>query len=100
MSIAPDDLLSNAKRLCEGNQEWIDNLRASYYLIIPKISINSEIAKRELMIAPILQGVLRSVEARLNLEYPIEIDNYLLTLRAKTLSIMTWRFAPLRLCVR
>jgi len=61
----------------EIDQEWIDNLRASYYLIIPKISINSEIAKRELMIAPILHGVIRNVEARLNIEYPIEIDDRL-----------------------
>jgi hypothetical protein len=59
------------------DQQWINHLRASYYLIIPKISIDSEIAKRELMIAPILHGVLRKVEARLNIEYPVEINDRL-----------------------
>ncbi len=34
------------KKSTELDQELIENLRSSYYSIIPKISINSEIAKR------------------------------------------------------
>jgi hypothetical protein len=55
----------------------IENLRSSYYAIIPKISVNSEAAKREIMIAPILHGVIRTVEAKLNIEYAIEVDDKL-----------------------
>jgi len=65
------------KKSTELDQELIENLRSSYYSIIPKISINSEIAKREVMIAPILQAVIKTVEAKLNIEYPIEVDEKL-----------------------
>ncbi len=61
----------------EIDEELIENLRSSYYAIIPKISVNSEIAKRELMIAPILHGVIRTIDARLNIEYCIEVDERL-----------------------
>lgn len=55
----------------------IADLRDAYYTLIPKISINSEIAKRELMIAPILHAVMRSVDARLDVEYPVDVDEKL-----------------------
>jgi len=58
----------------EINPEIIEHLRSAYYAIIPKISTNSEIAKRELMIAPLLHAVLRISAARLNVEYAIEVD--------------------------
>ena len=54
-----------------------ESLRASYYAIIPKVSVNSETAKRELMIAPVLHGVLRITDARLNIEYPVDVDERL-----------------------
>ncbi|HEY9701799.1 MAG TPA: hypothetical protein V6C58_05105 [Allocoleopsis sp.] len=59
------------------DQELIDNLRSTYYLLIPKVSLNSEIAKRELIIAPLLHGVIRKIDVRLNIEYTIEIDDRL-----------------------
>ncbi len=59
------------------DQELIDNLRSTYYLLIPKVSLNSEIAKRELIIAPLLHGVIRKIDVRLNIEYAIEIDDRL-----------------------
>jgi hypothetical protein len=65
------------KKSTELDQELIENLRSSYYSIIPKISINSEIAKREVMIAPILQAVIKTIDAKLNIEYPIEVDEKL-----------------------
>jgi hypothetical protein len=55
----------------------LENLRSSYYALVPKISLNSEIAKRELMIAPLLHAVIKTVEAKLNIEYSIEIDEKL-----------------------
>jgi hypothetical protein len=59
------------------DKETIENLRSAYYAIIPKISVNSEASKREVMIAPILQGVIRTIDAKLNIEYAIEIDEKL-----------------------
>jgi hypothetical protein len=59
------------------DEALIENLRTAYYAIIPKISVNSEASKREFMIAPILQGVIRTIEAKLNIEYAIEVDERL-----------------------
>jgi hypothetical protein len=61
----------------EIDETLIENLRTSYYAIIPKISVNSEAAKREVMIAPLLQSVIRTVDATLNIEYAIEVDDKL-----------------------
>lgn len=61
----------------EIDEQLIENLRSSYYAIIPKISINSEASKREVMIAPILHSVIRTVDAKLNIEYAIEVDDKL-----------------------
>jgi hypothetical protein len=58
----------------EADKELLGNLRSAYYAVIPKISVNSEAAKRELMIAPVLHGVLRTTDARLNIEYPVDVD--------------------------
>jgi hypothetical protein len=52
-------------------------LRDSYYEILPKITMTSEIAKREVMIAPVLHEVIRVLDAKLNIEYPIDIDEKL-----------------------
>ena len=59
------------------DEALIENLRSTYYAIIPKISVNSEASKREIMIAPILQGVIRTIDAKLNIEYAIEVDDRL-----------------------
>lgn len=61
----------------EMEKEVIEGLRSSYYAVIPKISVNSEAAKRELMIAPVLHGVLKTADARLNMEYPVDVDERL-----------------------
>lgn len=57
--------------------EATEKLQTAYYELLPKVSLNSEIAKREFMIAPLLYEVLRNVDARLNIEYPIEVDERL-----------------------
>jgi hypothetical protein len=61
----------------EIDKEIIEKLQSSYYELLPKISTNSEVAKREFMIAPILHELLRQVDAKLNVEYPIDIDDKL-----------------------
>ncbi len=61
----------------EIDREVTENLRSLYYAIIPKVSVSSESAKRELMIAPILHGILKTTDARLNMEYPVEVNEKL-----------------------
>lgn len=59
------------------DKKVVESIRASYYLLLPKISLNSEIAKRELMIAPLLHEVIKIIDVKLNIEYPIDIDDRL-----------------------
>lgn len=68
----------NLPRNANFNPEVVNNLRSFYYSLVPKVSVNSEIAKRELMIAPLLHTVTRLVsDARLNIEYPIDLNDRL-----------------------
>lgn len=52
----------------------VEKLKNFYYRLLPKITINSEIAKRELMIAPLIYEVILNLDAKLNVEYPIDMD--------------------------
>ncbi len=61
----------------EIENEVIEKLRSSYYELLPKITVNSETAKREFMIAPLLYEIIRRIDAKLNIEYPIDIDEKL-----------------------
>ena len=58
-------------------QETLERISATYYSLIPKISINSEIAKREVMIAPVLHAVIQRMNATLNIEYPVDVNDKL-----------------------
>jgi len=53
----------------------IEKLTSSYYELLPKINLNSEIAKREVMIAPLLHALIRQIDVRLNIEYPLHVDD-------------------------
>lgn len=55
----------------------VEKIQSFYYRLRPRIKSHSEIAKREFMIAPLLHEIILAVEADLNIEYPIDIDNYL-----------------------
>lgn len=44
---------------------------------ITRVSLTSETARREVLIAPILLEVAHITEAMVNIEYPIEVDQYL-----------------------
>jgi len=59
------------------NPEEILALQNKFYQILPNINLNSEMAKREFMIAPVLWGVMSHVKAKIKVEYPIEIDDKL-----------------------
>ena len=55
----------------------INSLINHFYAILPKVSLNSEMAKRDFMIAPLLSEVIAYVDAKINVEYIIEIDDLL-----------------------
>jgi len=57
--------------------ELFEPLSVSYYALLSKISLNSEIAKREVMIAPLLHAIIKQLDARLSLEYPLDINDKL-----------------------
>lgn len=55
----------------------IQNLNNTYYNIFPKIGLHSETAKREFLIAPLLLEVAKHSSVKINVEYPINIDEKL-----------------------
>jgi hypothetical protein len=59
------------------SKELIEQISTTYYTILPKISVNSETAKREVMIAPVLHAVIQHINARLNIEYSVSINDRL-----------------------
>ena len=59
------------------DKDVIVTLQEDFYEILSKITLNSEIAKRDFMIAPVLWGVIRYAKAKINVEYQIDIDNRL-----------------------
>ena len=59
------------------NVEAIQLLQSNYYKVLPKINLNSEAAKREFLVAPILFEVAKVTDAKISLEYPLNIDNKL-----------------------
>jgi hypothetical protein len=59
------------------NVESVKNLRNNYYKVLPKISLNSEAAKREFLIAPVLFELAKETNSKINVEYPIEVNEKL-----------------------
>ena len=55
----------------------IKKLQDTFYTILPRITLNSEIAKRDFLIAPILVEIVRNTESKINVKYAIEIDSRL-----------------------
>lgn len=66
----------------------IQRLNELYYAIIPKINLNSELAKREFLIAPLLIELTRHADMKIDVEYALYCNeqlsgslDYLLTSR-------------------
>ncbi|MGX9727922.1 MAG: hypothetical protein ACTFAK_11560 [Candidatus Electronema sp. VV] len=64
-------------RLQTVSQETTERISSTYYALLPKISLSSETAKREVMIAPVLHSVIQNINAKLNIEYPVEVNDKL-----------------------
>lgn len=52
-------------------------LKSDFYRVLPRLSLVSEAAKREFLVAPILFEVAKVTEARISVEYPLEVDEHL-----------------------
>jgi len=55
----------------------LDDLRSMFYRKLPHISFNTEAAKREFYIAPVLLALLDYVDFTIDLEYSIQVDENL-----------------------
>ncbi|NET50686.1 MAG: hypothetical protein F6K09_18745 [Merismopedia sp. SIO2A8] len=60
-----------------GDLEAIAPLKQRIGDTLPHVSLTSEMARREILIAPIIIELIRATNADLNIEYPIEVNAYL-----------------------
>ena len=55
----------------------LEKLKNTFYKKMPHISLNSETAKREMLVAPVLLELLDFIEIDIDIEYPLNVSNYL-----------------------
>jgi hypothetical protein len=55
----------------------VERLKDTFYRKLPHVSLNSEAAKREFFISPVLLELLDYLEIDIDIEYPIHISNHL-----------------------
>lgn len=61
----------------DGPLDRLDGLKARIEESLPQVSLASEMARREFLIAPVLTDVLHYTQATLNVEYPVAVSNQL-----------------------
>ncbi|MBC6419875.1 MAG: hypothetical protein GDA44_14490 [Prochloron sp. SP5CPC1] len=61
----------------QGELPTLLDLRERIEAILPHVTLTSEMARRELLIAPVVIELIRMTEADLNVEYAIEVNSYL-----------------------
>lgn len=87
LRFAPADVLAELGLSLKREQlnlvEWRGALDAIAQLhqriqeTLPHVSLTSEMARREMLISPIVIELIRTTGADLNIEYPIEVNTYL-----------------------
>jgi len=55
----------------------IEKLKTTFYEKLPYISLTSETAKREMIVAPILLELLDEIKVKIDIEYPVYVSEYL-----------------------
>ena len=55
----------------------LEKLKNTFYKKLPHISLNSETAKREVLVAPVLLELLDFVEIDIDIEYPLNVSSQL-----------------------
>ncbi len=61
----------------DGSLDRLDNLRLRIEESLPRLSLTSEMARREFLIAPVITDLLHYTNATLNVEYPVAVSNQL-----------------------
>jgi hypothetical protein len=60
-----------------GSLDRLNDLGMRIRESLPRLSLTSEMARREFLIAPVLTDVLHYTQATLNVEYPVSVSNQL-----------------------
>lgn len=60
-----------------GPLDRLSDLKTRIEESLPRLSLTSEMARREFLIAPVLTDVLHYTQATLNVEYPVAVSNQL-----------------------
>jgi len=60
-----------------GKLDRIHDLKSRIEESLPRLSLNSEMARREFLIAPVLTDLLHYTEVELNVEYPVAVSHQL-----------------------
>ncbi|MEO0771167.1 MAG: hypothetical protein AAFY72_17385, partial [Cyanobacteria bacterium J06649_4] len=61
----------------EGPLDRLNDLKSRIEESLPRLSLTSEMARREFLIAPVLTDVLHYTKAALNVEYPVAVSHQL-----------------------
>jgi hypothetical protein len=87
LNFAPQDILAyfstTLKRRAlqlpryTGELDRLIDLKARIEESLPRLSLTSEMARREFLIAPVLTDVLHYTQATLNIEYPVSVSHQL-----------------------
>ncbi|MEL7226646.1 MAG: hypothetical protein AAGL17_17875 [Cyanobacteria bacterium J06576_12] len=60
-----------------GELDRLENLKSRIEESLPRLSLTSEMARREFLIAPVLTDILHYTEAALDVEYPVAVSHQL-----------------------
>lgn len=87
LNFAPQDILayfgvSLQRRSLElprydGPLDRLNDLKSRIEESLPRLSLTSEMARREFLIAPVITDLLHYTDATLNVEYPVAVSNQL-----------------------
>jgi hypothetical protein len=87
LNFAPQDILayfgvtlqrrSLALRRYSGELDRLTDLKTRIEESLPRLSLTSEMAWREFLIAPVLMDILHYTQATLNVEYPVAVNHQL-----------------------
>ena len=87
LNFAPQDILAHfgvtlqrqTMRLehYAGTLDRLTDLKTRITESLPRLSLTSEMARREFLIAPVLVDILHYTQATLNVEYPVSVNNQL-----------------------
>ncbi|MGB7412625.1 MAG: hypothetical protein WA902_00315 [Thermosynechococcaceae cyanobacterium] len=87
LNFAPQDILAHFNASLQrkslqlpqynGPLDRLADLKARIEESLPRLSLTSEMARREFLIAPVLTDVLHYTQATLDVEYPVAVSNQL-----------------------